>query len=62
MPTPLRSLPWSRLMKRDSKITPMISSRIAAAIMEVPTFELILPSSLRTATVMLTDVAAKIVP
>ena len=52
----------SRPMNRESSTTPIMSSRMAAAIMDIPTFELSLPSSLSAATVMLTEVAASIVP
>ena len=62
MPIPSSPLPLSREMKRERSTTPMMSSRIAAATMEVPTFVLSFPSSLRAATVILTLVAANIAP
>ena len=62
IPTSLAPVPLSRLMNSDSKITPIMSSRIAAVIIDVPTFELSLPNSFRAATVMLTEVADSIVP
>ena len=43
-------------------IMPNTSSMIAALMIVCPTSDLIFPSSLRTATEMLTDVAVKIVP
>lgn len=49
-------------MNSDRRMTPIISSRIAAATIDVPTFVLSFPSSLSAATVMLTLVAARIAP
>ena len=61
MPTSLTSLVSLRLISSERRITPIISSRMAAVITDVPTLLLSLPSSLSVATVMLTEVAARIV-
>ena len=47
---------------KESKITPIISSKIAADTIEVPTLESSFPNSFNVATVIETDVAERMIP
>ena len=51
-----------RPIKNDKRIIPIMSSKIAAAIIELPTFEFNFPSSFKAATVILTEVADSTAP